>query len=60
MTRAILIKENISLELAYSFKDLVHCCHGRKCVMVLEMAPRVLHPDSMKVQSFELRGTPQK
>ena len=29
MTIATLIKENISLGLAYSFRGLVHCCHDR-------------------------------
>jgi hypothetical protein len=28
MTAATLIKENISLGLAYSFRGLVHCHHG--------------------------------
>jgi hypothetical protein len=30
MTMAILIKDNISLGLAYRFRDLVHYYHGRK------------------------------
>ena len=30
MTKATLIKENISLELAYSFRGLVHYHHGGK------------------------------
>ena len=30
MTKATLIKENISLGLAYSFRDLVHYHHGGK------------------------------
>jgi hypothetical protein len=30
MTTAMLIKENIEFNLAYSFRGLVHCCHGRK------------------------------
>jgi hypothetical protein len=46
MTKAPLIKENISLGLAYSFRDSVLYCHGKKhgnmhTDMVLEL--RVLH-----------------
>ena len=45
-----LIKENISLWLAYSFKGLVYYCHGGKHTdmqadMVLEKKLRVLHLD---------------
>lgn len=29
MTKVTLLKENISLELAYSFRDSVHYHHGR-------------------------------
>jgi hypothetical protein len=50
MTKAI-IKENISFELAYSFRGSVHCHHGRKHGiieedLVLEKEIRVLHLDS--------------
>ena len=50
MTTATLIKENISLGLAYSFRGLVHYHHGRKhgsvqADMVLEKELRVLHLD---------------
>jgi hypothetical protein len=49
MTKATLIKENISLGLAYHFRGSVHYHHGRKhgimqADMVLE-EPRVLHLD---------------
>jgi hypothetical protein len=50
MTKATLIKENISVELAYRFRSLVHYHHqDRKCGslqtdMVLE-EPRLQHPD---------------
>jgi hypothetical protein len=49
MTKATLTKESISLELAYSFRGLVHYRHGRKhgsmqARMVLEEL-RVLHHD---------------
>jgi hypothetical protein len=30
MTMASLIRENVSLGLAYSFRGAVHCRHGRK------------------------------
>ena len=48
MTMATLIKENISLGLAYSFRGLVCCHHGGKdgsmqAGMVLEKELRVLH-----------------
>jgi hypothetical protein len=48
MTKATLTKENISLGVAYSFRGLVHYCHGRKygsiqTDMVLGMELRVLH-----------------
>lgn len=47
MTEVTLIKANISLVLAYSFRGSVHCHHGRKpgsmqADTVLEK-PRVLH-----------------
>ena len=51
MTKAILIGENISLELtSHSFRDLVHYHHVGKCSsmqsgMVLERKLRVLHLD---------------
>jgi hypothetical protein len=50
MTRATLIKENISLELAYSFRGLVHYHHGRKhgsmqANILLGKELRVLHLD---------------
>ena len=50
MTKATLIKTNIYLELAYSFRGLVHYHHGRKhgtdqADMVLEKELRVLHLD---------------
>ena len=50
MTMATLIKENISLGMAYSYRDSVHC-NGRKhgsiqADMVLEKELRVLHLDS--------------
>jgi hypothetical protein len=49
MTKATLIKYSIYLELAYSFRRLIHYHHGRKhgsiqAGMVLEML-RVLHLD---------------
>ena len=45
-----LVKESISLELAYSFRGLVHYHHGRKhgsiqAGMVLEKELEVLHLD---------------
>jgi len=48
MTTATLIKENISLGLAYSSQGLVHYHHGRKhgglqTGMVLEKEMRILH-----------------
>ena len=48
MTKATLIKENIELGLAYSFRGLVHYHHGGKhgCMqadMVLEKELRILH-----------------
>ena len=50
MTKATLIKENISLGLAYSFRGSVHYHHGGKhdsmqADMVLEKELRVLHLD---------------
>lgn len=50
MTTATLTTENISLELAYNFRVLVHYHHGGECVgmqadMVLEKELRVLHLD---------------
>ena len=49
MTTATLIKKNISLGLAYSFRDLVHYCHsGMHVDLVLEKDLRVLH--------FDLKG----
>ena len=50
MIKATLIKENISLGLAYSFRGSVHYHHGRKhgsmqADMVLEKELRVLHLD---------------
>ena len=50
MAKATLIKENISLGLAYSFRGLVHYHHGGKrgriqADMVLENKLRVLHLD---------------
>ena len=50
MTKAILIKKNIYLGLAYSFRGLVYYHHGGKhgsvqVNMVLERELRVLHPD---------------
>jgi hypothetical protein len=49
MTKATLIKSNISLWLAYRFRGSVHCDHGGKngsmqADLVLEK-PRVLHLD---------------
>ena len=49
MTKAIVIKEIISLGLAYGFRGSVHCHHGGKhgsmqADMVLE-EPRALHLD---------------
>jgi hypothetical protein len=48
MTKAILIKENISSKLADRFRDLVHYHHGTKQVdmhadMILEKKQKVLH-----------------
>jgi len=50
MTMTTLIKENISLGLAYSFRGSVHYHHGRKhgsvqADMVLEKELRVLYPN---------------
>jgi hypothetical protein len=50
MTQATLIKANISLELAFSFRGLVHYHHGRvhgsiQADMVLEQKLRALHLD---------------
>ena len=46
MARATLIKESISLGLAYSFRGLVHYHHGSmQADMVLEKELRVLHLD---------------
>jgi hypothetical protein len=50
MNVATLIKENIYLGLAYSFRDLVHYHRGKKhsrmqADMVLEKLLRVLHLD---------------
>ena len=50
MTKATLIKENISLELAYRFRGLVHYHHGQghgsiQTDMVLVKELRVLHLD---------------
>ena len=50
MTTATLLKESISLELAYRFQHLVHYHHGGKhggvqAHMMLEKQLRVLHPD---------------
>ena len=49
MTMTALIKENIKLGLAYSFRGLVCYCHGKKhgsaqADTVLEKEPRVLFP----------------
>jgi hypothetical protein len=48
MTKATLIKENIELGLAYSFRDLVYYHHGgkhggRQADMVLEEEQRILY-----------------
>jgi hypothetical protein len=52
---ATLIKESISLGLAYSFRDLVHYCHGSMQVdIVLERKLRVLH---LGPQAAELNTT---
>ena len=50
MTTAILIKETFNLGWLYSFRELVHYCHGKKQVSmqadsVLEKELRVLHLD---------------
>ena len=50
MTMTALIRESISLELAYSFRGLVHYCHGGKhgsvqADMVLVKESRVLDSD---------------
>jgi hypothetical protein len=50
MTMTALIKENIKLGLAYSFRGLVCYCHGKKhgsaqADTVLEKEPRVLYLD---------------
>ena len=50
MTTATLMKANVSLELAYRFRGLVHYHHSRKhgsiqADMVLEKELRVLHLD---------------
>jgi hypothetical protein len=49
MTKATLIKENISLGLNYSFRDLVHYHHEKhgsiQADMVLEKEMRALHLD---------------
>jgi hypothetical protein len=63
MTKATLIKENISLGLAYSFRCSVHYHHGEKhsCVqadLVLK-EPRALHldPKAARRLSFSLGGS---
>ena len=62
MTKTTLIKENISLELAYSFRGLLHYHHGRKPSMqadkVLEKELRVLHLD-LQAAGERLRHTGQ-
>jgi hypothetical protein len=45
MTTATLIKENISLGLAYSFRGLVHYHHERKHGRIQADMVRVLHHD---------------
>jgi hypothetical protein len=50
MTLATLIKESIQLGLAYTFRNLVHYDHGKKCGgmqadIVLEKELRVLYSD---------------
>jgi hypothetical protein len=54
-----LIKENISLWLAYSFKGLVYYCHGGKHTdmqadMVLEKKLRLLHLDPQATEGHSL------
>lgn len=51
MVTVTFLKENIPLELAYSFRGLVHCHQGRKhggmqTVMLMEKEMRVLHLES--------------
>ena len=53
MTMATLIKENMSLELEYGFRGVVHYWHGRRhgsmqADMVLEEELRVLHPQALE------------
>jgi hypothetical protein len=62
MTMAALIKENISLGLAYSFRGLVHYYHGWKydCMqanMLLEMELRVQHLDSKANRRLTVSGS---
>jgi hypothetical protein len=50
MTVVTLIKENISVELAYTFRGFIHYHHGekpgvRQADMMLEKELRVLHLD---------------
>ena len=62
MTMATLIKDNIELGLAYSFRGLVHYHHGRKhggmqADMVLEEELRALHLDQQAAgRDFESPG----
>ena len=55
MPVATLIKECIQQGLAYSFKELAHDHHGRKCGnmhadMVVEKKMKFLHPDSQAAE----------
>jgi hypothetical protein len=59
MTMEALIKENISLGLAYSFRGLVHYCHSKKyggmqANMVLEKESRAVHLDPQQKESAAL------
>ena len=59
MTKATLIKENIYLGLAYSFRGLVHYHHGEKngsiqVDMVLEKKLTALHLDLQETVSHTL------
>jgi len=60
VTKATLIKENISLGLLYSLRGLGHYCHGRKhggrqADVVLE-EPRVLHSDPQAAEGNCVTG----
>jgi len=62
MAKVTLIKANISLGLAYSFKGLVHYHHSRnhgtrQTDMVLEKEQRVLHLDPKAIRRDYLQSS---